>query len=154
MPELDLFLICNSFVIDKGTNRVSVFEILSEIWPQKFPALLQSAVAIAYWSFSDNEKTLDFQVIVRITPPNFTRSDLAANFVCTRTTMRTITTMLNIPLITAGRIKVEIFLNGTPVKTSYIEVHPANPNSGERLLLYPTESSEKTEERKGKNTQG
>ena len=144
MPDLDIFLVCNSFVIDKGTNRVSVFEILSEVWPHKFPALLPTAVAIAYWSFRENEQGLDFQVVVRATPPNFTPSDLAANFVCNRATMRTLTTVLNIPLITPGRIKVEVLLNGTLVKTSFIEVHPANPNSGERLLSYQTEADGKS----------
>ena len=136
MAELDLFLLCNSFVIDQATNRVSVFDILSEVWPVRFPAVLPSAAAIAYWSFQESEKELDFQVILRFTPPNASSSSLAANFVCNRLTMRTMVTMCGIPILKEGKIKIELLLNGTLCKTSYIEIHAANPSSTERLLLY------------------
>ena len=140
MPRLEYFLVANSLANDGGTNRLSVFDILDQIWPQKFPAILPNAALISQWNFGEEEKDLDFQFSVKVTPPKFPTHTVTHNVTAQKRKHRVITAISGVPLVEAGRIMFELFCNGQMAGTFETEVHENEAGRNRQpdlMLIYP-----------------
>jgi hypothetical protein len=145
MPKLDLFLVAGSFSIDRATNRLSLFDILSEVRPEKFLALIPKIAMVSELFFEDAELELDFQLAIKVTPPNLPTKTVHHNFTAKTRRHRIVSTLAAVPLREPGRIHFELLVNGNPTAEFQTNVMPPEEKfaSLDTLLIYPEEVTER-----------
>ena len=68
MPELEYFVVAESVSIDRDTNRVSLFNVVEEIFTSVVPFPF---VAVSGWNLTaDEQRGSELQAGVRITKPS------------------------------------------------------------------------------------
>jgi hypothetical protein len=111
MPDLEFFVVANSVSVDQATNRISVFEILDEIRPPRFPIALMRVVTISAWHVSEEEMGQDFQIRLLCTAPDEKPFENRSNFTAKNRMHRVLVGIVGIPLRKDGQIEFEVFLN-------------------------------------------
>lgn len=140
MPRLESLLVANSFAFDRGTGRLSIFDVLNEIWPQKFPAVLMGAAVISIWLFEQGEKGSDYQFTSLVKPPGLPGLTINHNLTVTKTRQIVINISTGIPVPQAGNIEYELRFQGQKLgafETRVNEPDPAVNRQPDPLLLYP-----------------
>lgn len=126
MPKLEYFLVCESVSVDRETNRISLFNVIEDIYKVKpgsevSSPLVVNFVAVSCWNREEGDEDKDFQAILRIhLPPTDDGSapehkELPLNFRMQsrrqRLLMRLVAPVL--PPAHEGKLKFELLLNGS-----------------------------------------
>lgn len=113
MPTLEYFLVAESVVVDRETNRVSVFNVFENLNTPQFPVIVPTMTAIAGWNAAAGDENLDFQATLRVTGAALENAiEVQTNFTMTRPRHRTFQRIQGVPLHRAGPLLFEILLNG------------------------------------------
>lgn len=113
MPQLEYFLVSESHSVDQHTNRVSIFNVLEEIRPERQFPIVISFVAISGWNIEQGDENVDYQATLRVIVPN--REDpheFQTNFQMTNPRHRIFQTMQGLPIEGDGTMVFEILING------------------------------------------
>jgi hypothetical protein len=124
MAQLDFFLVCESYAIDKQTNRLSIFNVLENIGATRFPAIHQLATAITLLRIEEGDYDQDMQLMLTLTKPGQPSQSFPLNFRFERgkTRHRLIQGFSPIELTQAGHLTFAIALNGAHFATYRVPV--------------------------------
>jgi hypothetical protein len=144
MPSLEFFVVAQNVSVDQRTNRLSVFDILDVVQPKSFPAVIPRLVALSVWVMSDDDQKKDFQVALKITGPGLEETVVRQNFTADGPRLRTMQTLIGLPLEGQGITVFEVALNGKKCATHQIGVGPADANvPDDGYLVYPDQQQDK-----------
>ena len=79
MPDLELFLVAETYVVDQSTNRLSVINILDTM-PVPAQHIVPQLAIVASWKIHDDDKGKDFQQTIRMTVLGQPVNEHRANF--------------------------------------------------------------------------
>ena len=130
MAELEYFLVAESVSVDQLTNRISLFNVVEQVAASKFPVTNPQIVSVAGWNTDKGDDNKDFQVTVRITSPDGEHKDHTHNFSMLAKRSRSILIFQGIELACAGKLLVEVSLNGEHAATHSIDVELAEDEHG------------------------
>ena len=138
MPHLEFFVVSESVSVDQITNRVSVFNILDRLVPQRFPALLPKCVAVCCLDLDEGEVGEDFQAMIRITTPEDEEvREFRANFRPAGPSARVFHRFAGIPVRAQGTMRFEFLVNNDSKATHRITVEAADPGApSDGTLVY------------------
>ncbi len=125
MAELKLFVVAESVSIDQTTNSASVFNILEEVHAVQFPILVPSCAVLSVWHREAGDEGKDWQLVLRVTPPNGDSHDLSSNFRFANPRHRVVQRVLGLAVEHAGQLDFELQLNGRRVAEYTVGVRQA-----------------------------
>ena len=114
MPSLQFFALAQGIAIDQITNRLSLFNVLDDLTPREFPAVIPRLVAVSAWRLQPEDMGRDFQVSLKVSGPE-TKQSFETNFTAQATGQRLFQDIVGMPLRGAGDYQFDLFLNGTRV---------------------------------------
>jgi hypothetical protein len=128
MPKLEYFLVCESCSIDQATNRISLFNIIEEVQsgpPSSGDGMpIAQMVAVSCWNREDGDEDQDFQLTLRVHPPEGEYKDFRLNFRMDRPRHRfTIRLSGGVPAGASGTLRFETLLNDRHVADHVVLVH-------------------------------
>lgn len=126
MPRLEYFLVAESISIDQYSNQVSIFNVLEELRLPRFPSVLPKMIAVSMWLTDATDAERDFQINVRITPPNSEPQDHEQNVKMDGQRVRVMAQWHGFKLPGPGEMLVELFLNNDPIATHRVDLLQAN----------------------------
>jgi hypothetical protein len=144
MPDLELFVVADAVVIDQRTDRLSIFNVLDQLRPRRFPARVTRVVALSTWLLSDADQGEDFQVLLAVTGPLGEQPNpFAQNFTGAGRGQRIIHQLVGGLVIDGpGELRFETRLNGVSKAHHSILIHEADPSEpAEGMLLYRPDAS-------------
>jgi hypothetical protein len=124
MPRLEYFIVCASTSVDVERNSISLFHLLEDLFPDQFPASLETMEAVSLWNLDPEDANTDFQATLRITLPDKALSarfamNLSAGWKRYRATIK----VTNIPLPCPGELRFDVELNGVHSASHIVNVH-------------------------------
>lgn len=142
MPDLEYFLVARGLSIDQFSNGVTIFEVIDQMTPRRFPALIPRMVALAGWNVTqqeiDNNQMIDSALSFRL-PGQQQPMDCPLAFQAMSRRHRNLANYLGVPLTEPGEIEFELRLNGQPVAHHRILINPADAQAvADGWLLYQT----------------
>ena len=123
MARLEYFIVCESASVDAATNKISLFNILEDIFPEEFPDDLRRVDAVALWHLDPEEERIDYHVTIRVTPPGLPVVDFPMNLSRGRLKYRAVVGIGHIPLQAPGELVFEVQLNGTHQAYHNVTIH-------------------------------
>jgi hypothetical protein len=136
VPSIEYYLIAESISVDQTTNRLSVFNVLEDIYAQEVPMQLPRLVAISAWHVSQEEIGRDFQAMVVSFRPDGARShEFPINFTPRSRRHRLTVHVVGLPLDSFGEWRFELLLNGGHVADHMILLSRQElvPNPGAQI---------------------
>lgn len=130
MAKLEYFLVAESVSVDQKTNRISFFNVVEQVNASKFPVTIPQIIAVAAWNAAEGDDEKDFQVTARMTRPGGKPKDFAHNFRMTAERTRSDLIFQGIELSCAGKLVVEMLLNGQHAATHTIDVELVEGEQG------------------------
>jgi hypothetical protein len=121
MPNLEYFIVAESFSVDQITNRVSIFNVLERVNVASLPIALPQAIAIAHWNMTEDEIGKDFQaeLVAFADEPVAT---CRANFRAMHARHRTFMGFSKLNVSRSGKHRFELKLNGVPKAHHEIDI--------------------------------
>lgn len=127
MPQLEYFLVAESYAIDQFTNRISIFNVVEEVRGPQFPYRLNFA-AISAWNAQEGDEGQDFQATLLVWVTGAPQPvEVRANFQMTNPRHRILQAIQGVEAHEAGEMTVEIQLNGVHAATHRISILPPFP---------------------------
>jgi hypothetical protein len=123
MPQLEYFLVAEGMAADQTTNRVSIFNVLEEIYIRDFPAQVYTCVAITLWRAEPGDQENDFQAKLIVHTPDGEKRDFPMNFTMTGLRHRTNQTFQGIEIKKTGELRFEMRLNDKHCANHIVTVH-------------------------------
>jgi hypothetical protein len=124
MAKLEYFIVCESTSVDAENNRISLFHVLEDIFPDQFPYFLPRIEAVSLWNLDPEDKDTDFQAALEIRLPGVSEGvKFPMNLSRGRMRYRAALAVGNIPLSRPGELSFEVTLNGTHGATHIVTVH-------------------------------
>ncbi len=112
MPKLEYFLVSESISVDQRTNRLSLFNILSEFRSDQFPAVIPQAVVISAWNYESGDEDIDYQVKVHVSLPGKEKpKNFSTNIKIESNRHRLFQEFVNLQIAKPGELKFEVFIN-------------------------------------------
>ncbi len=136
MAKLEYFIVCESTSVDAENNRISLFHVLEDIFPDGFPYVLPRIEAVSLWNLDPQDADTDFQVTLEVyLPGNPAGVLIPMNLSKGVRRCRAAVALMNIPLDRSGELRFEVKLNGLRGATHIVSVHDTPTlKSGEDLL--------------------
>ncbi len=143
MAKLEYFIVCESSSVDAEKNRISLFHILEDIFPDKFPYEISKLDAVSLWNLEPADLDTDFQATLAISVPGIERVvEVPLNLSRGYMRHRAAVTITGIPIICPGELLFEVKLNGAHGATHIVYIHDAPAlDVGERLPTNTTITS-------------
>lgn len=114
MPRLEFLVVSESSIIDQTTNQSTLVNVLEEVRTASFPTIVPQCVATSFWLSQPGDEERDWQVTLRIRPPDGEPHNFSTNlrFVRNSPRHRVLQRLVGLPLQTHGNLIFEILLNG------------------------------------------
>jgi len=130
MPTLEYFIVGRGGSVDQFTNTVSIFSILDEVTPRRFPMMMLRIMAFVGWNAADEERGHAVNVNITVRGPGLENpfvSDL--DFTVERKRHRHVANFVGLPVRGVGEIEFELRMNGEPVAHHHILVNEPDANA-------------------------
>ena len=112
MAKLGFFVVAEGISVDQATNRISLFNVIEEVYPPSFPASIPTVVAICLWNAEPGDEDQDFQLTLRITPPGQPPKEFHQNFRIPGWRCRTLSFVEGMQVAHPGELRLDADLNG------------------------------------------
>src|SRR5262249_44936666 len=124
MPRLEYFIVCESSSVDAETNSVSLFHVLEDIFPGRFPDSIPNIEAVSLWNVQPDEQDTDFPANLSIRLPGRGEPvrfpmNLTKGWKRYRATIK----VSGIPLLMPGELRFNVELNGEHSASHIVNVH-------------------------------
>jgi len=124
MARLEYFIVCESTSVDAETNRISLFHVLEDVFPEIIPGVLPRIEAVSLWNLEAEDAVRDFQVALRINLPGVAVGPtFEMNLTRGRRRYRAALAIENIPLERVGPLLFEVLLNGNHIAGHTVTIH-------------------------------
>ncbi|MBI2388486.1 MAG: hypothetical protein HYV09_02615 [Deltaproteobacteria bacterium] len=121
MPTVEYFLVAESVSVDQTSNAVSVFNILEELRPARFPASLPLVVIVCALAIDATELGAEIDVTVRVRRTSGQVDELPASFKATGRRHRQISRLQGLPIEQPGELRFDLLVNGR-LLASYVVI--------------------------------
>jgi hypothetical protein len=123
MPKLEYFIVCESVSVDQQTNRVSLFNVIEEVWSSRFPATISQAIATSAWHREPADEHVDYQVQLRIyAPGEDSYKEFPVNVKIEKDRHRIFHELANLRVSQPGNLKFEVLINGQYAATHTVTI--------------------------------
>jgi hypothetical protein len=113
MPDLEYFVVARGASVDRFTDRVSIFSIIDEITPRRFPAILMQIAVIAGWNAAQEEIGQQANLRIRFTLPGQQEpAEMPLEFTVEARRHRHISQFMGLRLAASGELVVVVEMNG------------------------------------------
>ena len=124
MAKLEYFIVCESTSVDAASNRISLFHVLEDIFPDQYPYLLPRIEAVSLWNLDPEDANTDFQATLEIRIPGQSQAvGFPMNLSKGSMRYRAALEVTSIPLLCSGELRLEVKLNGMHGATHIVKVH-------------------------------
>jgi len=135
MPSLEFFVVATSIAVDQDTNRLSVFDVLEEVNPERLPAIIPRAAAVSLWRLEDTELGQDFQAVLRVAVPGEEPRDMRLNFHGESKRHRLTMNLVRMLIRRPGEIRFELLLNDESRAHHHILINEPSETAFDDLTL-------------------
>jgi hypothetical protein len=125
MPELEYFLVAESYSVDRDTSAISIFNVFSQLTADALPYDIKKFVAVACWICSREEidSKQESMIEILISPPGESERSFRGSFKpATRFQHVTLDLSNGLSVTQTGDIEVELRLNDNHSATHTIEI--------------------------------
>lgn len=125
MPDLEYFVVAESFAVDRDTSAISIFNVLSELVVEGFPFSIPKAVALSCWICSGEEISANANLQAQIAfsvPGDPHPLKHTGNFVAGSRFQNVVLEVPGLNVSRAGDIIVDLAINGEHKARHLIEV--------------------------------
>ena len=114
MPELEYFIVAESYSVDSDSNALSLFNVLNEVRTPTFPTTLPKLVAISCWIATPEEiaAECDSQVVIQFLSDGQDPKLFRGNFTCDRRLQHVVLEIKGVQVDHPSEFRVELQLNG------------------------------------------
>lgn len=135
MPSLKYVVACEGHSVDRTTSALSVFNIVEDLHPRRFPARVTKLAVISSWHIAPEDVGQDFQVKLTVqVPGESTSKEFTLNFTADQD-LGVIQNLNGMPVKASGTINITISINSTQAAQYSINVHEADASANDGGLL-------------------
>lgn len=148
MPKLNYLVFAESWAVDSDTNRLSIFNIISDLYPERFPARVNKLIGIAQLLFEEAELNRDFQLSLEVVRPGCeVETPLNVNMTAETEKHVALMRLRGMPVSSAGRAIFRLKLNGTLLTEQLLHIHdPSEGHDDEDMFRYSKPGEPKSSE--------
>jgi len=124
MASLEYFIVCESTSVDAENNKISLFHVLEDIFPDQLPFMVPRIDAVSLWNLDPEDVATDFQATLTITVPGISNpAEFRMNLSKGHMRYRAAASVTSIPLLVPGELRFEVKLNGAHGATHIVRIH-------------------------------
>ena len=114
MPELEYFVVAESYAHDRDTNSISIFNVLNERKYDNFPVTIPRLLFISCWIATPQEiqDKSDAHLGIRINAPGHQNDPFLMNFTCDVEFQHLVAEYSGLVINQPSTFKIELLLNG------------------------------------------
>ena len=126
MPELEYFLVSESYSIHRDTAAISIFNVLNQVRAEEMPFVIPSVAVIACWICTPDEITrgAQFQQSITFTRPAEEPLEFRGNFIADTRFRHLVFKMEGLSVNQPGDVRVDVYLNDEYKAHHTIEITP------------------------------